>query len=127
MYLMLNTNPLSAPRQEAVTLVSLDLLRKTVDYLKRLPVVPTTRELIREIDAHLSDPGVAAAKREAAAAEVLASRRTGGQYTPSGQPSYLVVVEGSEVTFTCPKFDFPTGYKDNRMEHLEKGVVLVTT
>lgn len=42
-----------------------DLLQKTVDYLNPQPVVPMMRAVCREIEAHLADPSIAAAKRTA--------------------------------------------------------------
>lgn len=112
------------PKQETVTLVSLDLLRQTADYLRRLPLVPVTRDFIRQIDAHLSDPEVAAAKREAETAELLASRRTGGRYTPAGQPAILVVVEGTKATITVPVINLGPGIADTRMVQLAEGVTI---
>ena len=112
------------PRQETVTLESLDLLQQTVDYLRRMPVVPVTRDLIRQIDAHLADPGVRAARREAEAADLLASRRTGGMFTPAGQHAYLLVVEGSKATITVPILNLEPDYEAKRMAQLDEGVTI---
>jgi hypothetical protein len=49
----------------------LELLKRTAEYLARLPVVPSTRALLREIQAHLNDPDAAAVEQEAQAARVL--------------------------------------------------------
>jgi hypothetical protein len=97
------------PKQDAITLGTLDLLQQVADYLRRLPVVPATHSLIKKIDAHLADPNVAAEKREAKSAEFQASKRTGGRYTPVGFPVFHVVVEGDQVTFTAPKINTPPG------------------
>ena len=45
-------------KQETATLETLGLLQRTLVYLKRLSVVPVTRVLIKEIEAHLADPCV---------------------------------------------------------------------
>lgn len=115
---------LNRPKQESVTLETLDLLQRTVDYLKRLPTVPVTRELIRDIDAHLSDPGVAAARREAGEAELLASKRVAQWRTPAGQVRFEAVVEGGKVTIQVPPNFIPPGGVDRRMELLADGVTM---
>lgn len=115
---------LSQPRRETVTLETLDLLQKTAAYLKRLPVVPLTQELIRKIDAHLTDPSVAAARREAEAAELLASKRVAQWVSPAGQVLYKAVVEGGQVTFQVPRINILPDYPDRRMERLEEGITM---
>ena len=115
---------LTRAKQETVTLETLGLLRKTVDYLKRLPVVPVTRDLIKEIEAHLADPGVAAARREAEAAELLSSTRVARSFSASGQMRFEAVVEGSTVTIKVPPMSLPPGQLDRRMEQLADGVTM---
>lgn len=112
------------PKQESVTLETLDLLQKTADYLKRLPVVPVTRELIREIDAHLADPSVASARREAEAADLLASKRVAQSFSPAGQVLFKAVVEDGKVTIQVPPIKFVRGHPDKRMERLADGVTI---
>ena len=114
---------LSRPKQETVTLVTLNLLQQAVDYLRRLPVVPSTHALIRQIDAHLTDPNVSAARREAEAAELMASRRTGVRLTPAGSPAYEVVVEGAKATITVHKLNVAPG-SDLRIDALANGVTI---
>lgn len=111
-------------RQESLTLETLDLLQQTTDYLKRLPVVPLTRELIRKIDAHLADPNVAAARREAEAAEILVSKRVGQSFSPVGQVLFKAVVEDGKVTIQVPPITILHDYPDKRMERLTDGVTL---
>lgn len=109
--------------QEAVTLVSLDLLQQTADYLRRLPVIPATHALLRKVDAHLADPNVSAARREAESAELLASRRTGVRFTPAGSPAYEVVVEGAQATITVHDLNVAPD-RDRRIDQLANGVTI---
>jgi hypothetical protein len=121
---LIEENIVSTVRQESLTLETLELLQRTTDYLKRLPVVPVTRALIREIDAHLADPKVAAARREAEAAELLSSTRMAQSFDPVGQIAYNVMVVGGKVTLKVPPMKLPPGYKDTRMEQLAVGVTM---
>lgn len=111
-------------KQESVTLETLGLLQRTVDYLKRLPVVPVTRNLIKEIEAHLADPGVAAARREAEAAELSSSRRFAQSFSPAGQVRFEALVEGSTVTIKVPPMSLLPGRLDRRLEQLTEGVTM---
>lgn len=117
-----------SPRQESATIETLKLLQETVDYLNRLPVVPVTHALINKIQAHIDDPHVVAARREAREMEVLVSRRYGSRYAPSGAPAYLAVVDGNKVTFHVPayspKLEDGSVPEDHRMQELAKGVTL---
>lgn len=115
---------MNKPRQESVTIETLNLLRKTVDYLNRLPVVPTTRSLCREIEAHLADSNVIAAHREAMEADRLATRRVARSFTPAGQVRIEVEVCGTEVTVTTPEVWFRPGVQDKLLDYLRKGVTL---
>lgn len=98
-----------------------------MDYLRRLPVVPVTRELIREIDAHLADPTVAAARREAQAAEILASKRVAQSFSPAGQVLFKAVVADGMVTIQVPRIPILRDYPDKRMERLADGVTMNLT
>lgn len=115
---------MSQVRQESLTLETLDLLQRTTDYLKRLPVVPVTRELIREIDAHLADPGVAATRREAEAAELLASKRVAQSFSPAGQVLFKALVEDGKVTIQVPPIKILHDFPDRRMERLADGITM---
>ncbi|MES2027396.1 MAG: hypothetical protein V4448_17760 [Pseudomonadota bacterium] len=118
---------MSQARQESVTIETLDLLQKTVDYLKRLPKVPITHDLIREIDSHLANPGVSAARREAETQELLASMRVAQQFSPAGLVLFEVVVEASQVTVKVPAL--PSGVVermgDRRVDRLRDGITMV--
>ncbi len=114
----------SRVKQETVTLETLSLLTKTVDYLKRLPAVPVTRDLIKEIEHHLADPSVLAARREAEAADLLSSKRVAQSFGASGQLRFEAVVEGSTVTIKVPPNTLPPGQIDRRMEQLADGVAM---
>jgi len=112
--------------QESVTIDTLNLLQKTLDYLNRLPVVPMTRTLCREIEAHLADPSVAAAKREAADAERRATTRVGQSFSPAWQVTMEVTVTADTVTCRLPKVWRPPGTEDALLKALrsDKGVTL---
>ena len=111
-------------KQETVTLETLGLLKKTLDYLRRLPLAPVTRDLIKEIEAHLADPGVAAARREAESAELLSSTRVAQSFSASGQVRFEAVIDGSTVTIKAPPNTLPPGQLDRRMEQLAEGITM---
>lgn len=76
---------------------SLDLLARVKDYLWRLPPVPVTRDLCREIEQHIESPA-AAAQASAARRHLRASEaRHGGCYSPLGVPLLLIDMEGQSV------------------------------
>jgi hypothetical protein len=114
----------NSPKQETVTLESLKLLKKTVDYLKRLPLAPATRHLIAEIDAHLGDPNVAAAHREAHNVESLAVSRVAQWRSPGGSVRLEVVVNRDEVTVKVPPNAHDSHAHDRRMRLLSNGIIL---
>jgi hypothetical protein len=113
---------MSPVRQDSVTIETLNLLQKTVDYLNRLPAVPTTRALCREIEAHLADPSVAGARREAVDAERLASTRVVQVWTPAGEHMVLVTVTANTVTCHFPKGKIRPGGDDLMLKALREGV-----
>ena len=87
---------------ESVTLDTLQLLRETVDYLKRLPVVPVTHVLCKKIEAHLADPTVATVARKAEETERLARTRVARRYGPAGNLMVEVAVSAEDVTYRIP-------------------------
>ncbi len=105
--------------QETETLETLNLLQKTLDYLQRLPVVPVTRALCNEIEAHLVDPGVAAARRAATVAEQLAVTRGARVFDPAGRLRMEVTVTAQEVTFRIPEVARYPGEKIRLAEHYQ--------
>ena len=69
---------------------SLQLLRETAEYLKRMPVVPVTRAFIARIEEHLQAP----------TARLVLQRsfsRTGTTYSPGGVPLYTARLVGNEL------------------------------
>lgn len=112
--------------QESVTIETLNLLQKTLDDLNRLPVVPMTRTLCREIQAHLADPSVAAAKREAADAEMRATTRIAQSYNPAGQVTIEMIVTAGTVTCRVPTVWRRPGKEDALLKMLasDEGVTL---
>ena len=116
---------MSSTRQETVTLATLDLLQKTTDYLKRLPIVPVTRELIREIDAHLADPRIVAARIEAEQVKLLESKRVSRWLTPGGQVRFDVLVEGAKFTIRVPVLRLAPGKEDTRMAEMGEGLTML--
>jgi hypothetical protein len=89
--------------RQAVQIETLNLLQKTVDYLNRLPVVPMTRALCKEIEAHLADPSIEAAKRAAMQAERMATTRVAQRYSPAGKLMAEVIVTADNVTYKFPE------------------------
>ncbi len=111
--------------QESITTETLKLLETTVAYLRRLPVVPMTYSLCKAIDAHLADPSVLAAKREALDAERLASTRVAQILSPAGALAMEVTVEQNTVTCRLPEVWMPDGVEDKLLKALRcKGVTL---
>ena len=83
---------------------ALQLLSQARDYLMRLPVVPATREMARQIDDFLTDPAAKLAQLRAQGQLALEKeQRTlaltwhAGTYTAAGAPLLLV-----EVNFERP-------------------------
>ena len=105
---------------ESVTLETLQLLQKTVDYLNRLSPVPVTRQLVNELQAHLDAPHVRAVQREAAALELEKSVRHGNIYSPSGLCSFQAVVDRGVVYVKAPPF--PAEFEDHRLNSLHRGI-----
>jgi hypothetical protein len=111
----------------SVTLASLELLKRTAEYLARLPVVPSTRALLREIQAHLNDPDAAAVEQEAQAARVLASKRTAQLLSPAGRVRFEVVVDAETVFFRAPRNPILSEIDTEtvaQLSQLESGVTL---
>lgn len=72
--------------QQAATLRLLD---EVLEYMRRLPAVPTTTALCRKVEEHLQDPQAQLVMRE----NRLAGQVYGGaQYTPWGSPLILAQV-----------------------------------
>lgn len=116
---------MSQVTQESVTIETLELLQKTLDYLKRLPVVPMTRALCREIEAHLADPNTMAAKHMAVDSEKLANTRVARQFTPVGQLRLECVVTPDEVNFRVYKIISSRKENEDRLlDSLRKGVTM---
>lgn len=106
------------------TIETLNLLQRTVDYLYRLPVVPMTYALCKEIEAHLADPSIAAAKREAIHLERMQSTRVAQCFDPGGQVMLDVVVTADEVTCRIPEISLPPSQSDSFMAQLHEGVTI---
>ena len=104
------SSPLQTQRQEHVTLTTLQLLEEVQSYLERLAPVPTTHALISKINAHLRDPGVAAAQRDAQEQCLINSRRFGAVFADNGLATLEVLVEGQTARVTTRR---PTGKAPN--------------
>ncbi|RKL23997.1 hypothetical protein BFJ63_vAg13959 [Fusarium oxysporum f. sp. narcissi] len=77
---------------------SLALLEETAAYLRRLPLVPSTQELIRKIEAHLASPS-----RQAAAIAALEPIAWEGQVTTvAGTVLFSVSVENGQASLLAP-------------------------
>jgi hypothetical protein len=97
-------------------LVTLDLLRETVEYLYRLPRHPMTAALARKVAAHLDDP-CRAARAELLAAEAENRRRDGlalfgANYTPAGIPVISAQLFERELKLTSPELGDPRHGKE---------------
>ena len=81
---------------------SLNLLAEVSGYLKRMPAVPATVQLVRDIDKYLEDPKTIVAKRLALACEqemdLRQQFRTAATFTPAGVPVLKVQVVGDTVS-----------------------------
>lgn len=76
---------------------ALRLLGEVRDYLRRLPVVPLTRDHARKIDDFLIDPGAVAATRRAYDQERLEEVWEAGCYSADGRPVLRLEVRRSSV------------------------------
>lgn len=77
---------------------SLALLEETAAYLRRLPLVPSTQELIRKIEAHLASPS-----SQAAAIPALEPSAWEGQVTTvAGTVLFSVSVENGQASLLAP-------------------------
>lgn len=82
---------------------SLALLQQVAEYLDRLPLVPTTRELCRRIKEHLENPDNVVTKR---AYETAGLQFSGGSYTAAGFPlieAHVVVPERIYIRSAIPE------------------------
>jgi hypothetical protein len=77
------------------------MLANVSAYLKRLPPVPVTLDLVRQIDAHLAEPQLLAVKRVARENEreeqLRRLSRSARTYSSSGLPMLQVSVEGESL------------------------------
>lgn len=74
---------------EAIHAETHALLLEALQYLNRLPTVPTTTALVKKIEAHLVDPKAAATLRQTTEANELERKKKFAQATvfaPSGAP-----------------------------------------
>lgn len=88
---------------ESVALESLQLLQDTLEYLRRLPMVPLTHAHCQRIEAHLSDPVVVTAKRRAIEIETFSKTRVAQHFGPAGNLLAEVVVTADDVTYRFPE------------------------
>ena len=116
---------------------ALQILGDVSAYLKRLPHVPVTRELINRVDAYLSSPETHTAQRlasEQASESYLRHQiRTAATCSALGLPIIELSVQGDIAKIslgrTHSKYDedgeFYKSTLDHAMRQLEKGVELV--
>ena len=81
------------------------LLLEALQYLNRLPSVPTTTELVKKIQAHLAEPKAAATLRCANESVAMEMRKNFSQpvvFAPSGAPWIKATVspEGVKLRIT---------------------------
>lgn len=127
---MSGPSPYPSPSQSAATLETLKLLERTAQYLARLPPVPTTTQLIREIAAHLQDPSIKAAQREAEQVTLLQATFVGGTFSVVGAPVFLAAAQADRLTFQIHEHPNIEGMSEEvralereaRMKQLIRGV-----
>lgn len=102
---------------------TLELLAEVSEYLKRLPLVPATRELVNKIEAHQNDPGALTAARIAKQIEAEAQSRVAGIYTPIGSPLVEVEVHRETVRIKIG----PESVRRGALARLERGQELALT
>lgn len=115
---------------------TLQLLGEVSEYLKRLPHVPVTRQLIDRIDAHILSPETHTARRLSmelsAETELRQMTRVAASYTASGLPIIEVAVQGDSVRMKLEQAHLsgPDGeqiaqsLRDMAARQLERGLVL---
>lgn len=81
---------------------ALQLLQHTRDYLARLPRVPATQEVVRQIDAFLANPQAATARARAQEERALARTWSGGAFTAVGEPLVAAQLEGKAAQDGSP-------------------------
>ncbi|GEM_PF-3663834 len=106
--------------QDAVTEQAIDLLRRAACYLERLPAVPATRELAKELSDFVDSPRVRASARATCARADAASAKYANVVAASGLILFQVVVEGNALYLKAPPIG---GYLDDlgRMRTLHEG------
>jgi hypothetical protein len=82
----------------AIHAETVDLLERVQDYLVRLPPVPVTVDLCREIAQHLESPKAAALARAARKSVLANEARHGTCYSPAGIPLLLIDIEAGSLT-----------------------------
>ncbi len=107
--------------QDAVIGQALDLLRRAASYLERLPAVPATRELAKELSDFVDSPRVRASARATRARADAASAKYAHVAAPTGLTLFQAVVEGDVLYVKAPPI---TGYLDDlgRMRMLHGGI-----
>jgi hypothetical protein len=111
-------------KPDSVVIDSLALLQDTVQYLRRLPPVPMTKELCERLEAHLKDPEVVSRKRLAVEAEQLAGLRVARQFGPGGQLMAEVEVTPRGLTYRLPGIRTVFANGDAAISHVMTGVSL---
>lgn len=95
------TDPRSKAFEAAEISDTFTLLEQCAAYLKRMPPVQVTLEMIRKIEGHLAQPEVFTAQRlaslNAKEMELRHQVRTGRSFAPSGAPLFEVEIHGNHV------------------------------
>lgn len=79
-----------------------DLLQEVMNYLLRLPAVPTTAALARKVKLHLDQPERRAAERRASEEARMAGLRHGCNFTQIGLPVIEAEVDGDRLRLWTP-------------------------
>lgn len=118
---------MSTNDQALVLEKSVDLLSKTVDYLRRLPRVPETTRLVEEIERHLRSPEAIIEQARLDALKSLEVVRYGTVVTAEGIVKYEVSVGKESVIIRTPHYPYAYFRRmkgDNRLHELAAGVVV---
>lgn len=109
-----NSNALTSEHTAALA-----LLEEVRDYMLRLPVVPTTRNLCAKISRHLESPSSTAIQKRSD------DERTGAAYSAAGVPLLVANLSGQMLSVTSPFASALDGIESKRLlDMLAQGLIL---
>ncbi|GKS73286.1 hypothetical protein AVME950_00340 [Acidovorax sp. SUPP950] len=107
--------------QDALTIEALELLRRAASYFDRLPAVPTTRQLAKELAEFVESPKARATQRAVMARQEATTAKYAHVSAVTGLTLFQAVVAGDSLYLKAPPYG---GYIDDlgRMRQLHRGV-----